>query len=40
MSVADDLAQRLEAAREKFHAVRDFVGPGDSPVQAGGDPDV
>ncbi|WP_406019297.1 hypothetical protein OH783_01695 [Kocuria rhizophila] len=30
MSVADDLAQRLEAAREKFHAVRDFVGPGDS----------
>ena len=30
MSVADDLAQRLEAAREKFYAVRDFVGPGDS----------
>ena len=30
MSVADDLGQRLEAAREKFHAVRDFVGPGDS----------
>ena len=30
MSVADDLAQRLEQAREKFHAVRDFVGPGDS----------
>lgn len=30
MSVADDLGQRLERAREKFHAVRDFVGPGDS----------
>lgn len=30
MSVADDLAQRLEAAREKFHAVRDYRGPGDS----------
>ena len=30
MNAADDLAQRLEAAREKFHAVRDFVGPGDS----------
>ena len=30
MSVAEDLAQRLEAAREKFYAVRDFVGPGDS----------
>ena len=30
MSVADDLAQRLERARETFHAVRDFVGPGDS----------
>ena len=30
MSVADDLAQRLERAREKFYAVRDFVGPGDS----------
>lgn len=30
MTAAEDLAQRLEAAREKFHAVRDFVGPGDS----------
>lgn len=30
MNAAEDLAQRLEAAREKFHAVRDFVGPGDS----------
>ena len=30
MSVADDLGERLERAREKFHAVRDFVGPGDS----------
>lgn len=30
MSVADDLGQRLERAREKFYAVRDFVGPGDS----------
>lgn len=30
MNAADDLAQRLEAAREKFYAVRDFVGPGDS----------
>lgn len=30
MSVADDLGQRLERARETFHAVRDFVGPGDS----------
>lgn len=30
MSVADELGQRLERAREKFHAVRDFVGPGDS----------
>ena len=30
MNAAEDLAQRLEAAREKFYAVRDFVGPGDS----------
>lgn len=30
MNAAEDLAQRLEAAREKFHAVRDFVGPGQS----------
>lgn len=30
MNAAEDLAQRLEAARETFHAVRDFVGPGDS----------
>lgn len=30
MSVADDLGEQLERAREKFHAVRDFVGPGDS----------
>ena len=30
MNAAEDLAERLEHAREKFHAVRDFVGPGDS----------
>lgn len=30
MNAAEDLAERLERAREKFHAVRDFVGPGDS----------
>lgn len=30
MNAAEDLAERLEAAREKFYAVRDFVGPGDS----------
>lgn len=30
MNAAEDLAQRLEAAREKFHAVRDYRGPGDS----------
>lgn len=30
MNAAEDLAQRLEAAREKFYAVRDFVGQGDS----------
>ena len=30
MNAAEDLAERLERARETFHAVRDFVGPGDS----------
>lgn len=30
MNAAEDLAQRLEAAREKFYAVRDYRGPGDS----------
>ena len=30
MSAVDDLAVRLEKARETFYAVRDFVGPGDS----------
>lgn len=30
MTAAEDLAERLEQARETFHAVRDFVGPGDS----------
>ena len=30
MNAAEDLAERLEHAREAFHAVRDFVGPGDS----------
>lgn len=30
MTAAEDLAERREQARETFHAVRDFVGPGDS----------
>lgn len=30
MNAAEDLAQRLEGAREAFHAVRDYRGPGDS----------
>ncbi|MDO4919913.1 hypothetical protein [Kocuria sp.] len=30
MNAAEDLAQRLEAARETLHAVREFVGPGQS----------
>ena len=30
MTAAEDLAERLEQARETFHTVRDYRGPGDS----------
>ena len=30
MTAAEDLAERLEQARETFHAVRDYRGPGQS----------